>query len=97
MLLKSDGSLLAAACAPQEDNSAKIVAAIVANIWSTFEKGGELEYQIIDCEEGRLVVTKVSKLLLCIYGDTTVQVGMLKAKAQTLRNYLEEPLKQVLI
>ena len=51
-LLKPDGSLLAAACAPQEDNSAKIVAAIVANIWSTFEKGGDLEYQIVDCEVG---------------------------------------------
>jgi len=98
MLLKPDGSLLAAATtSPQEDNTAKIVAAIVANIWSSFDKSGELEYQIVDNEEGRLVITKVSKLLLCIYGDNTVQVGMLKAKAQTLRNYLEEPLKQVLV
>ena len=57
-LLKPDGALLAAACAPQEDNSAKIVAAIVANIWSSFEKGGELEYQIFDCE--------VRQCILCV-------------------------------
>jgi len=96
MLFKSDGSLLATACAPQEDSIAKIVAAIVANIWSSFEKGGELEYQLIECEEGKLIITRVSKLLLCIYGDRTVEFGMLKAKAHTLRSYLEGPLAQIL-
>jgi len=96
MLFKTDGSLLAAACPHAEDSNAKIVAAIVSNLWSSFEKGGELEYQLIEFEEGKLLATKINKLLLCIYGDQSVEFGMLKTKAQSLRSYLEGPMKQIM-
>ena len=37
-----------------------------------------------------------SNLLLMILGDTTAEFGMLKVKAQKLREYLEAPLKDIM-
>jgi len=94
MILKPDGSLLAFSGNP----IAKTIAAIIANIWSEYterSQGSVLEYQIIDCEEGRVVVTRVSKLLVCVCGDLKSEFGMLKSKATVLRNYLEAPLSQI--
>jgi hypothetical protein len=52
-------------------------------------------------QEGRVVVTRVSTLLLCLYSDKTAQFGMLKAKVGSasllfcyvaLPNQLQRPL-----
>ncbi|GAM29311.1 hypothetical protein SAMD00019534_124870 [Acytostelium subglobosum LB1] len=96
LLMKDDGSLIACAEAPNTDHStSKIVSAISSSIFSSYERNDDLQYQLIDCEDGRLVVTKVAKLLLCIYADTSIEFGFLKIKAQKLREYLEGPLEQV--
>eukprot|EP01121_Diplochlamys_sp_Union-15-3_P013537 TRINITY_DN4209_c0_g1_i2.p1 TRINITY_DN4209_c0_g1~~TRINITY_DN4209_c0_g1_i2.p1 ORF type:complete len:117 (-),score=21.51 TRINITY_DN4209_c0_g1_i2:27-377(-) len=74
----------------------KAVSAIYANIWNLYDDSS-LDYLLSDCEEGKIVVAKVTeKLLLCLCGDKTSQFGMLKAKAKIMKQYLEEPLKQLL-
>jgi len=61
------------------------------------DKTDELNFLLIECAQGRIATARVSKLLVCVYGDETVEIGMLKAKVAVLSNYLEEPLKQVVL
>eukprot|EP01089_Gocevia_fonbrunei_P006152 TRINITY_DN1670_c0_g1_i2.p1 TRINITY_DN1670_c0_g1~~TRINITY_DN1670_c0_g1_i2.p1 ORF type:complete len:120 (-),score=29.15 TRINITY_DN1670_c0_g1_i2:37-396(-) len=96
LLLQEDGSMLAATGIDNEERQ-QIIAAIVSNIWKSYQKEhqSELEFMMIDNEQGKVVATRVSKLILVIYGDDDSQYGMLKAKAQLLRDYLEKPLSEV--
>eukprot|EP00126_Sphaerothecum_destruens_P008481 Sdes_comp20235_c0_seq2m13627 len=101
ILLNYEGSVLS--YSGEACNDGKVVAAISSNIWQLYESSGrsflnddELEYVIIECDEGRLVVTKVSKLLLCLFSDPKVEFGMLKAKAEKLVQYLEPQLDQIM-
>lgn len=50
---------------------------------------------MMDCEEGRLFITKVASVLLCLTADASVGFGMLKAKAAALIHHLEGPLQKV--
>ena len=83
-----------------DDEKQVVVAAIVSNVYSQFQRLREknLEWLMFECtvidfftlmlllpetnpqQEGRVVVTRVSTLLLCIYSDRSAQFGMLKAK-----------------
>ena len=80
-LINSEGSLLAYA-GPDIGNDA--VAAIVSNIWSSTEENDQLEYIIMECEQGKVVVTRVSEVLLCLIGTEMAEFGMLKAKVSIL-------------
>eukprot|EP01104_Vermistella_antarctica_P001510 TRINITY_DN11569_c0_g1_i1.p1 TRINITY_DN11569_c0_g1~~TRINITY_DN11569_c0_g1_i1.p1 ORF type:complete len:125 (+),score=24.12 TRINITY_DN11569_c0_g1_i1:26-376(+) len=93
LILNAEGSLLAAS---GDTSSSQVIAAIVANIWHSFEKSGNLDVMLLDYEGHKMAVAEVSKLLLCVYGDASIEFGVLKAKTDTLRNYLREPLSQVI-
>jgi predicted regulator of Ras-like GTPase activity (Roadblock/LC7/MglB family) len=56
---------------------------------------GALMQIMMDCEEGRLYISKVASVLLCITADASVGFGMLRQKAATLIAHLEGPLSTV--
>jgi len=98
IFMKLDGALL---CVAGDSSIEKIIGALVANIWKSYDTGAKkafdadnLYFMIIDCEEGKLAVARISKFLLCTYADKNVQLGLLKTKITALVEHLK-PLKKV--
>ena len=101
LLLTSEGTLLAFS---GETNSTQSLgsAAIANNVWAVYEKIGrstfkedELQTIILNCEGGNAAITQVAGLLLCLYANETVPLGMLMEKTRKMAAYLEGPLKEI--
>jgi len=100
LLLNNEGALLA--FAGYDNKDARVTSAIASNIWSAYEKvaracSDQLRMIILECDVGNVAIARVANFLLCTYSKETVGLGMLRTKAQALVDYLEEPLKQVMV
>lgn len=101
ILLNYEGSLLAHAGGSNTD--AITIAALASTIWKNYQRYGnsalhedELKSAVIQSQEANLIVRNLSSVLLCICASHKVPLGMLKCKANSLAQYLEEPLDMLL-
>eukprot|EP00744_Colponema_vietnamica_P010875 GILI01015320.1.p1 GENE.GILI01015320.1~~GILI01015320.1.p1 ORF type:complete len:142 (+),score=50.05 GILI01015320.1:35-427(+) len=105
MLVNAEGSLLSYVGDTDADRKAQVqktVGAVIANIWTEYDDSGRtfvgannLNHLFFDCDEGKLAVTRTSKVFLCIYADQTAEFGMLKLKLERLSSNLEGPFNQL--
>ncbi len=73
------------AFAGEDINTNQMVAAIVANLWTSFEaKEPGLETLLMDFDKGRVVATRTSQFVLCVVGTLQAPLGMLKSKGKFL-------------
>ncbi|KAI8060673.1 ragulator complex protein LAMTOR2-like protein [Gilbertella persicaria] len=98
LIMTTEGSLISFAA--DNDKNATIYSAISANIWNTYKKKNSevytnLQFQILDCQEGVVFITSLGGMILCLVGEADVDLGMLRAKAQVLKGHLEGPFQQL--
>jgi predicted regulator of Ras-like GTPase activity (Roadblock/LC7/MglB family) len=79
----------------------KILGALVANIFKTAESNGinclqaqQLNMMVLDCEQGLVAVSRLSRFLICIYAAKGIDTGMLRLKMNELLVNLQ-PLNRV--
>jgi predicted regulator of Ras-like GTPase activity (Roadblock/LC7/MglB family) len=78
------------------DSARTFAAAIVANMWTSYEanalgavRANELHCLLVDCEEGKLAVVKVSPaLLLGMLADKDIETGLLRKKILAMQELL---------
>jgi predicted regulator of Ras-like GTPase activity (Roadblock/LC7/MglB family) len=99
LLFRQDGTLLAHSGTTTD---AGVASAIASNVWAAYDKAGRaalsedrLEFLLLDCEQGRVAVLPVNKVLLALVADQEVGLGMLKVKGEAVAAYLGEALSIV--
>ncbi|CAG9537800.1 unnamed protein product, partial [Cercopithifilaria johnstoni] len=77
------------------DANATVSAALISNIWETFERQGvreNLTEMLVECENGVIAVTRIANMLLAIKAGGEMPLGLLRAKLRALADYLYTPL-----
>ncbi|VDO22293.1 unnamed protein product [Brugia timori] len=101
LLLNREGLLLAYSgydSVGGNDANATVSAALISNIWETFERQGvreNLTEMLLECENGVIAVTRIANMLLAIKVGSEVPLGLLRAKLRALAEYLYTPLTVV--
>jgi len=105
LLLNPEGSLLA--FSGPADRDARVTASLASNVWAGYcpaspdrppdrtSEQPSLRAVLLQCEEGRVCVAPCGPLLVCVYSDTSVGFGLLKAKTLALAQALATPLQRV--
>ncbi|KAI8813807.1 ragulator complex protein LAMTOR2-like protein [Cladochytrium replicatum] len=101
ILFNPDGSLVQ--FAGGSEKSAKIIAAVGSQLWLAYERVGgsiigeseNMHYIFLDCEHGRLVMTRIAHFILCTVALETVDFGILKTKTRALYDHLYGQLEQL--
>uniref|UniRef100_A0A0R3S130 TFIIS-type domain-containing protein n=1 Tax=Elaeophora elaphi TaxID=1147741 RepID=A0A0R3S130_9BILA len=101
LLLNREGLLLAYSgydSVGGNDANATVSAALISNIWETFERQGvreNLTEMLVECENGVIAVTRIANMLLAIKAGSEMPLGLLRAKLHALTDYLYTPLTVV--
>ncbi|CAL8071022.1 unnamed protein product [Calicophoron daubneyi] len=96
MLFNLEGVLMAFTSVSGEGERSK--AAIAASIWNIYQRhlqsteSDTVQEILMDFSQGRLIITRIASVLLCIHASKDVGLGMLRAKANALVQSLQEPL-----
>ncbi len=100
ILMKVDGALLSVSAADGESSTEKIVGALVSNIWKSLEASAKaaldaenLSLMFIECEEGSVCVSRISRFLVVLYSDKSVPMGEVKLKMDALNAQLQPLMK----
>ena len=98
VLMQPDGSLL---CVAGALTSARLLSALGSTVYAAYAEGGadawgetDCEMVSLHCEKGLVAVARLSRFLLCMQADQSVQVGQLMHAMRTLLTHLQ-PLEQV--
>lgn len=101
LILNHEGSLLARAGG--DSSEAVTIAALASTIWNNYQRYGnsalhedKLKSAVIQSQEAKLVVRDLSSVLICVYADGDIPTGMLKKKANSIAEFLREPLELIL-
>ena len=98
VLMQPDGSLL---CVAGALSSARLLSALGSTVYAAYAEGGanawgetDCEMVSLHCEKGVVAVARLSRFLLCMQADQSVQMGQLMHAMRTLIAQLQ-PLEQV--
>ncbi|KAI8823369.1 uncharacterized protein EV422DRAFT_520793 [Fimicolochytrium jonesii] len=58
-------------------------------------QGEGMRSLVLECEHGKLALSKISRMLLCLVAEENVEWGLLNAKTKALQDHLEGPLELV--
>mmetsp|Transcript_27661 Transcript_27661/g.38459 ORF Transcript_27661/g.38459 Transcript_27661/m.38459 type:complete len:124 (+) Transcript_27661:73-444(+) len=94
LLFNFKGSLLTSAGDVKNEH---IISALMANIWKSYaESQKNLNFMLVDCEEGHLGIAGIGRFLICMYtSDFKFPLGLLKAKIEKVVAKLDKPLSSV--
>lgn len=94
VLMQPDGSLL---CVAGSMAAARLLSALGSTVYSAYAEGGggaeawgekSLDLVSLHCEKGVVAVARLSRFLLCLQADHSVQLGQLMHTLNALRTHL---------
>eukprot|EP01083_Nonionella_stella_P081893 225834_1 len=81
----------------------RVLAGLAASVWRNYDNdareafGAEgLHFVIVECESGQLAICEAGPFVVCLFGDQSVNYSVLRAKACTIANFLEEQLSSII-
>nr|XP_002131755.1 ragulator complex protein LAMTOR2-B [Ciona intestinalis] len=104
LLVNSHGALVA--FSGFGDSAVRTKATISSNIWAAYEhtkhnalQEDALQCVLMACETGHVAIQRAgsSGLLLCMFADKTVGLGILKAKIECMSKFLNGPLNNITV